>query len=397
MLYRCFADCSHESHNHDLFNRSSLFVSNRDANTAGIGSMRQTQPKVKANSEGQRVVDIHCHYLNTEVARKTSKLKTAAHDPSIVYANALTRQTNVKQMADRAAKLSDIGERIRDMDSMGVDLQVVSPAPFQYFYFTSPKLGASLARQVNEGIASIVAGNPDRFAGFGSVPLQSAELAIQELEYAVLDLKLKGVEINTQVNGLNLTDPSLGLDPFFQRAQELKAAIFLHPVGFTHAQRLTDHYFNNVIGNPLETTVALSHIIFNGVLARYPKLRIIAPHGGGYLPHYWARMDHAWRARPDSRTVIKTTPSKYLEKIYFDTITFDPRMIRNLIDRFGAKQVLLGTDYPYDMGETDPLRLIASTPGISAEEKDLLIGGNAERLLGLDTKKRPRRSVANKI
>ena len=112
---------------------------------------------------------------------------------------------------------------------------------------------------MNEGIASIVAGNPERFAGFGSVPLQSVEHAIQELEHAVLDLGLRGVEINTQVNGLNLTDPALGLDPFFQRAQELKAAVFLHPIGFTHAQRLKDHYFNNVIGNPLETTLALSH------------------------------------------------------------------------------------------------------------------------------------------
>lgn len=396
MLYRCFADCSHHSHDHGLFGASSFNMPELADPSSEILSTSDSPQKVRRNADRQRVIDIHCHYLNPEVARKTIKLKTAAHDPSIVYANDLTRQTNVKQMADRASKLSDIGERIHEMDRMGVDMQVVSPAPFQYFYFTAPKLGASLAREVNEGIASIVAGNPERFAGFGSVPLQSVEHAIQELEHAVLDLGLRGVEINTQVNGLNLTDPALGLDPFFQRAQELKAAVFLHPIGFTHAQRLKDHYFNNVIGNPLETTLALSHIIFDGVLARYPKLRIIAPHGGGYLPHYWARMDHAWRARPDSRTIIKTRPSKYLEKVYFDTITFDPRMIRNLIDRFGAKQVLLGTDYPYDMGETNPLGLIASIPGIDPLEHELLIGGNAERLLNLGLKKRAQKKATMK-
>jgi aminocarboxymuconate-semialdehyde decarboxylase len=327
------------------------------------------------------VIDVHCHYLNPAVNQKAAHLNPAQHDPTAVFANDLTNQTNIKQMKDRAPKLTGIDERLRDMDRMGVDIQAVSPAPYHYFYFTEPGLGAELARDVNEGIASVVAQHPDRFVGLGSVPLQNAELAVKELEYAVRTLGLRGVEINTNVNGLNLTDPQLGLETFFAKANELGTVIFMHPLGFTQGDRLRNHYFNNVIGNPLDTTLAVSHLIFDGVVARYPRIRFIAAHGGGFIAHYWARMDHAWRARPDCRTVIKRKPSSYLEKFYFDTITFDPRMLRHLIDRYGPEHVLLGTDYPYDMGEDDPRGLIAEVKRLSAADRKLIEGGNAARLL----------------
>jgi aminocarboxymuconate-semialdehyde decarboxylase len=186
---------------------------------------------------------------------------------------------------------------------------------------------------------------------------------------------------------MDLTDARLSLDKFFAKAQELGIVIFIHPAGFTHAERLTNHYFNNVIGNPLETTVAASHLIFDGVLERYPKLKIVLPHGGGYLAHYWARMDHAYKARPDCRVSIKRKPSSYLEKFYFDTITFSPDMLRHLIDRFGADHVLLGTDYPVDMGVEDPVGFIAKTPGLSPAEKKQIEGMNAARLLKIDYNK----------
>jgi aminocarboxymuconate-semialdehyde decarboxylase len=266
------------------------------------------------------------------------------------------------------------------MDRMGVDIQAVSPAPYHYFYFTEPAYGAELAREVNEGIANVVAQHPDRFVGMGSVPLQNAELAVQELEYCVKKLGLRGVEINTNVNGLNLTDPSLGLEKFFAKANELGIVVFMHPLGYTQGDRLRNHYFNNVIGNPLETTVAVSHLIFDGVVARHPKIKFLAAHGGGFLAHYWARMDHAWKARPDTRTVIKKKPSSYLEKFYFDSITFDPRMLKQLIDRYGADHVMLGTDYPYDMGEDDPRGLIAGVNRLSAVDRRLIEGGNAMKL-----------------
>ena len=407
MFFTCSPSCSDPAHQHSADNYRSVTAQEnladmtiaalqRDSKSRASKTLKKegsaAAKKVSKSSEKTRVlskdrkgklkvVDIHCHYLNPEVAKKTEYLEAAKYDMSIIFANDLTRQTNVKQMADRVSKLTGITERIRDMDKMGIDIQAVCPAPFQYFYFTEPDLGASIAREVNEGIAKIVADHPDRFVGLGSVPLQNAELAVRELEYAVKKLGLRGVEINTNVNGMDLTDPRLKLDKFFAKANELGVVIFMHPLGTTQADRLVNHYFNNVIGNPLDTTLAVSHLIFDGVIAKNPKIKFIAAHGGGYLAHYWARMDHAWRARPDCRTVIKSKPSNYLKKIYFDTITFDPAMLRHLIDVYGADHVLLGTDYPYDMGEVDPLGLINSVKKLTKDDRQKIQGLNAMKLL----------------
>ena len=378
MFYTCAPQCSDPTHKH-----TKPFTSANSQSQAATRAkpVAKTQTIVKNSKGKSKIVDIHCHYLNPVVNQKTAHLNAAKYDPTVTFANALTNETNVKQMKDRAPKLMGIEQRMADMDRMGVDIQAVCPAPYHYFYFTEPDLGASLAREVNEGIAALVAAHPDRFVGMGSVPLQNAELAVQELEYAVKKLGLKGVEINTNVNGLNLTDPKLGLEKFFAKANELGVVIFMHPLGFTQGERLTNHYFNNVIGNPLDTTIAVSLLIFDGVVQRNPKIKFIAAHGGGFIAHYWARMDHAWKARPDCRTVIKRKPSSYLEKFYFDTITFDPAMLKNLIDRYGADHVLLGTDYPYDMGEDDPLGLIRAVKRLPADQRRQIEGLNAMKLL----------------
>src|SRR5437773_2224186 len=326
-------------------------------------------------------VDIHCHYLSRDAAAKLAHLNPSQYEPSVKFASPLTREVNVKQMHDRAPKLSTIEVRIADMDRMGIDIQAVCRAPQQTYYWTEPDLGAELSRQVNDRLAEIVATWPERFVALGTVPLQNVELALAELERCVKQLGLRGVEINPNVNGLDLTDPSLNLEKFFARAQALDAVIFIHPLGFTQGGRLVDHYFNNVIGNPMETTIAASHLIFDGVMQRNPKLKIVLPHAGGYLAHYWARMDHAHRTRADCRTVIKKAPSGYLKKMYFDTISFDPRMLRQMVDQYGPGHVLLGTDYPYDMGEEDPVGLIGSVPRLKRAERDMIEGGNAARLL----------------
>jgi len=326
-------------------------------------------------------IDIHCHYLNPAVAAKVAHLNPGQYEPSVVFANALTREVNVKQMRDRGSKLSTIETRLKDMDRMGIDIQAISPAPNQTYYWTEPELGAELSRMVNDRLAEIVATWPDRFVALGTVPLQNVDLALAELERCMKQLGLRGVEINPSVNGMDLTDPRLNLQKFFARAQALDAVIFMHPIGFTQGERLVDHYFNNVIGNPMETTIAASHLIFDGVMQRNPKLKVVLPHAGGYLAHYWARMDHAHRARADCRTVIRKAPSSYLKKMYFDTISFDPQMLRHMIDQYGAGHVLLGTDYPYDMGVEDPVGLIGSVPGLKRAERAMIEGDNAARLL----------------
>jgi aminocarboxymuconate-semialdehyde decarboxylase len=373
LFYTCLPTCTNPLHDHGA---------RRSAAAKKIStSAKLSRPVAKSRSGKSKVVDLHCHYLNPVVNAKTAHLNPGQYDPSIIFADDLTRETNVKQMKTRAPKLTGVSERLKDMDRMGVDIQAICPAPFQFFYWPEADYGAELAREVNEGIAQIVADTPDRFVGMGSVPLQDSQLAIRELNHCVKNLGMRGIEICTNVNGKNLTDPSLKLDKFFARCEELGIVIFMHPLGYTQADRLTHHYFNNVIGNPLDSTVAVSHLIFDGVMARYPKLKFVVAHGGGFIAHYWARMDHAWRARPDCRTVIKRAPSSYLEKFYFDTITFDPEILKRLIDRFGADHVVLGTDYPYDMGEEDPLGLIAQVKKLPRAARDLIQGGNAARLL----------------
>jgi aminocarboxymuconate-semialdehyde decarboxylase len=372
VFYTCSPGCTNPRHRH---------ASPSAAATKTVTSARATAAVAKTRRGKSLVVDLHCHYLNPKVNAKTAHLNAAQYDATVIYANALTNETNVKQMASRAPKLTGVTERLKDMDRMGVDIQAVSPAPYHFFYFTEAGYGAELAREVNEGIAEVVAGHPDRFVGLGSVPLQDADLAVRELDYAVKTLGLRGVEICTNVNGKNLTDPSLGLEKFFARCAELGVLIFMHPLGYSDGERLRHHYFNNVIGNPLESTVAVSHLIFDGVMARHPKLKVLVAHGGGFIAHYWARMDHAWRARPDTRTVIKRKPSSYLEKFYFDSITHDPEMLRRLIDRFGPEHVVLGTDYPYDMADDHPLDTLGAIKRLPKATRDLVAGGNAARLL----------------
>lgn len=372
MFYTCSPGCTDPRHRHARPSAAATRTADKARATATVAKTRRGK---------SLVVDLHCHYLNPKVNAKTAHLNAAQYDATVIYANALTNETNVKQMATRAPKLTGVTERLRDMDRMGVDIQAVSPAPYHFFYFTEAGYGAELAREVNEGIAEVVAGHPDRFVGLGSVPLQNADLAVRELDHAVKNLGLRGVEICTNVNGKNLTDPSLGLEKFFARCAELGVLVFMHPLGYSDGERLRNHYFNNVIGNPLESTVAVSHLIFDGVMARHPKLKVLVAHGGGFIAHYWARMDHAWRARPDTRTVIKRKPSSYLEKFYFDSITHDPEMLRRLIDRFGPEHVVLGTDYPYDMADDHPLDTLAGIKRLSKATRELVAGGNAARLL----------------
>ena len=387
MFFTCTA-ASHENCNHGALSPSpdTAFPqagSGHDA--AGSGKPASAARKAGiASARGRQLhIDIHCHYQNNDVAAMAAPLKPFEREPSIVFANALTREVNQKQMRDRAAKLTDIETRLRDMDRMGIDIQVVSPSPSQYYYYADADFGLQLSRATNDRIAQIVAGNPDRFAGMCTVPLQDPKMAARELERCVRKLGMRGVEICTNVNGIDLADKRLGLDRFFAKAEELGVVVFMHPMGFTQADRMTDYYFNNIIGNPLESTLAVSHLIFGGVLDRFPGLKFLVAHGGGYLAHYRARMDHGWKARPDARTTVKKKPSSYLRKFYYDTITFDPGMLESLVSLYGTRQVMLGSDYPYDMADDNPVRTIAAAKGLDDTQRDLILGGNAARLFGL--------------
>jgi aminocarboxymuconate-semialdehyde decarboxylase len=325
-------------------------------------------------------VDIHCHVHTPEADALVKPAFNPASEPMAVFANDATRTVNREQTQNAWSMLTSVETRLADMDKMGIDIQALSPAPFQYFYSVEPELGLASARLVNENIANIVGQHPDRFVGLGTVPLQDPALAVAELERMVKQLGMRGVEICSNVAGAELSEARFR--PFFAKAEELDVVVFMHPGGFTHGQRLSDHYFINVIGNPLDSTVAVSHLIFGGVLDAYPKLKLVVAHGGGFLPAYSGRMDHAHGARSDCRREIpKKKPTAYLKKLYFDTIVFTDHQLEYLVEQWGSDHVVLGTDYPYDMGMYDPVAFVDGARKLSRDDRAKIVGGNAARLL----------------
>ncbi len=209
--------------------------------------------------------------------------------------------------------------------------------------------------------------------------MQDGNEAAKELEHCMKTLKFKGVEILTNVAGRELSDRAFA--PFWKKAEELDALAIIHPNGFTEGQRLSRFYFNNVIGNPFETTLALHYLIFDGVLERHPNLKIFAMHGGGFLAAYSGRIDHAWGARSDSNANLPKPPTSYLKKVYVDTVVFTPAQLKALVDTFGSDHVIMGTDYPFDMLENDPIGHIASVENFDERTRAALAGGNAKKLL----------------
>jgi len=297
------------------------------------------------------------------------------------YGNDLTRQINRRQLSDIESKMQSLDERLADMDAMGIDVQAVSISPYQFFYWAEAEVGRGVSRMMNDHLAEIAARRPERFVALGTLPMQDTGMAVAELERCVKDLGMRGVEISTNVRGDELSDPRL--DKFFAKAEDLDVLIFIHPDGFTHGERFQDHYFQNLIGHPIESTLAISHLIFDGVLDRYPGLKICVAHGGGFLPAYAGRMEHAFHGRADCRQHIAQPPSEYLRRLYFDTMVFEPDQLAFLIGKYGADHVLLGTDYPYDMGESDPLGLVGRVAGLDEAGRTAVLGGNAAQLLRL--------------
>lgn len=333
------------------------------------------------SSDTPPVVDIHCHVSLPELADVVEGRFRPEYDPFSYYAGDVSNRYNQDHFSEIVPGLSEPSRRLEDMDRMGVDVQAISVAPPQYYYWTEPDLGQRLARRLNERIAEICREHPTRFTGLGTLPMQDPARAVEELERVTADYGFHGVEICTNVNGADYDHPRF--EPVFARAEELGTLIVLHPHGSTDALRLSDYYLSNVIGNPLDSSVAVARMIFGGVFARHPDLKVCVVHGGGYLPFYWARMDHAWEARTDGRIKLDHKPSDDMAKIFVDTVVFDPTMLRTLIDTMGADHVLLGTDYPYDMGEDDPVGLISAVENLSDEERARILGVNATELLGL--------------
>ena len=329
---------------------------------------------------GTRVIDIHCHRETAAVRETVQAESQRLGRMPLIFGSELTKEVNRRQLETIRPKMESVEERLADMDEMGVDVQAVAVSPYQMSYWADPEVGRDVSRTINDDLADLAGDHPDRFLPLGTVPLQDTDMAVAELDRCVDELGFRGLEIATNVEGEELSSDRLR--PFWARVEERDIVVFIHPVGFTHPQRLDHHYLFNIVGHPIENTLAISNLIFGGVLEDHPDLKIVVAHGGGYVAAYPARQDHAYHAREDVREGLPRPPGEYLRQLHFDTMVFEADQLRFLIDKYGAEHVLLGTDYPYDMGDYDPVGLVERT-GIDEAQRDLVVGGNAARLLGL--------------
>jgi aminocarboxymuconate-semialdehyde decarboxylase len=327
-------------------------------------------------------VDIHCHTLcePAEAMVRAANLPSPRHR----HDNPATAAATAEHQSRVRPQLLSLEQRLSDMDAMGIDVQAVSPSPDQTYYGLPADLAIAATRLVNDNIADIMGKHPDRFAGLGTVPFQAPELAVAELERITKSLGLRGIEIAGSVQGEDLSAEKFR--PIFAKCEELGLVMFMHPTGFTETSRMGPWHLGNLIGNPLESTVAVHHLIFGGVLDAYPGLKLVIAHGGGFLPAYSGRIDHAAAARPDTCECIHHDPTWYLRRLYFDTMVFTHHQLEYLVEQWGADHVLMGTDYPFDMGEVDPIGFVEGAQRLSDGDRRAILGHNAARLLNIPIK-----------
>jgi aminocarboxymuconate-semialdehyde decarboxylase len=279
----------------------------------------------------------------------------------------------------------DVETRLFECDAAGVSVQVLSTVPVMFSYWAEPDPALELARRLNDHIAGVVAAYPARFVGLGTIPMQSPDLAIAELERCVRDLGLSGVEIGTNVNGANLDSPELF--PVFEAAAALGAAVFVHPWEMAGRERMTRYWLPWLVGMPSEISLAICSLMFGGVLEKLPALRIAFAHGGGAFPATIGRIARGFEARPDLCAVSSNvSPREYLRRIYVDSLVHDPRMLRYLIDAMGSDRIALGSDYPFPLGEPRPGELIDSC-GFLEGTRARLLHGTALEWLGLSSER----------
>jgi aminocarboxymuconate-semialdehyde decarboxylase len=282
-------------------------------------------------------------------------------------------------------KLVSVEARIAEMDREGVDVQAVSLYVGQYYYWAERDLSRDVVALQNQKLAEMCAARPDRLCGLGAVSLHHPDLAAEQVEQAMKIHGFPGFMVTGSVPGEEIS--ARRFDPFWAKAEELDAIVFVHPRGFPSgaegARRLQGAgSLGNTVGNPLETTVALSHMIFDGFLDRFPALRIVAAHGGGYLPSYIGRSDNCHAVDPNCRQ-MKRKPSEYLRQLYFDTLVYSPAVLRSLVDRVGADRIVMGTDYPFPVASLDPVGDVAAVSRLDDSEREAMLGATAARLLRL--------------
>lgn len=327
-------------------------------------------------------IDIHAHCVPAEAVRllmqNGAEIGITIDEDRRPVINGRTVSMPIRD------DLIDRSLRLAAMDRAGINIQVLSNWIDLTAYGLDPDSGARWSRLMNEALATEAAVDPGRFLAMATVPLQSPDAAARELAYAVDELGMVGVEIATTVDGADLS--SADLDVFWATAARLKSLVLLHPIDPLAGIDLRSHFLHNIVGRPAETTIAVARLLLSGVFTRHPSLNMCVVHGGGFLPYQIGRMQRGWEHNPAVvATDLPVPPLDAIRSLYFDTILHEPSALRYLIDLVGDEHVLLGTDYPFEMGDSDPLGSIERTPGLTEAERESITHGNASRLLGLAT------------
>ena len=325
-------------------------------------------------------IDVHAHYVPLESLKVASefgkrhnlKMEKNERGREIVTRDGKQFLTQLK------AEFSDLDLRLSIMDQQGVDIQVLSPASTYFFYWMAAEESLEYARWLNDRLAEAVAKHPKRLVALGSVPMQDAGKSTTELDRAMTKLGLRGAEVASNINGRYFDHPCF--DPFWEAAQALDALIFVHPNQVVGADRMKEYNLSNLIGNPTDTSLAFAKLIFGGVLERFPRLKFLLAHAGGFLPYTWGRLDRGYRIQDSATVKISKPPSEYIQMLHFDTITHSAMALEYLVANFGADKVLLGSDYPYDMGDPQPVESLHQTK-IASAAQELISSANACKLL----------------
>jgi aminocarboxymuconate-semialdehyde decarboxylase len=327
-----------------------------------------------------QAIDTHAHILSEETMRLIGK-EAPKVAPKLTPIDGEFSILDVAGVPYRPFPRGgfDLEKRLQDMDFAGVDIQVLSNTPQTFLYNLEASLTAALAALQNDQIAKTVAATPGRFHGIATLPMQAPELAAAELKRAMTKLGLKGAQIGSNVNGKNLDDPAL--EVLWQAANELGAFVMVHPTQVAGADRLKSYYLTNLIGNPLDSTIAAASVVFAGVIERYPEIKFLFVHGGGFVPWQMGRFSHGWHVRPEPQVSLKQPPDASLRRLYFDTILHAQPQLECLVSLAGVSRIVLGSDYPYDMGTLECVRQVRAL-SITDADKAAILAGTPLKLLG---------------
>ena len=322
------------------------------------------------------VIDTHAHIIVPEILREAAPAQEWR--PRLLWENGRQFvEYGGKRIGSAIREFAQIEKVLNEMENSGVDRVLLSPWVSLVRYEARPEESLESCQIQNDALASLARKHPERVAALGLVPLHDMPLALRELE-RLMKCGLKGVEIGTNVNGVYPGDDRFR--PFWEACESLGALVFIHPVEGGGRAELRDFYMWNVVGNPLETTIAAGHLILSGMLEAYPGLQILLAHAGGSLPYLHGRLDRGFQQRPEIRKAIPRPPTEYLKQFYFDTIAHDPAVLRLLVDLVGAERVLLGSDYPFDMGSERPVEQVRAA-NLGPEQETRILGRNASQLL----------------